>query len=298
MRYRIANGSLTAEFDTLGAQAVSLKSRGGREYLWQGDPKYWKGQAPVLFPIVGNLRGKRAAIGGGKTCRLEQHGLARRMEFRLVSRAADAVAFSVASDARTRERYPYDFELEIRYFLKDDSITTEYTVSNPNDSALPFQIGGHPGFNCPVEEGGRFEDYRVEFERPETADCPLIDPVTRLVDVERRTPLLRNEASFRLDRGLFRTDALVFDRLRSRSVKLYSPRSGLGVRMDFADFDYLLVWSGANGGPFVALEPWSGLPTCTDEDDVFEHKRGVCPLPPGGTKKYSFTVTLLGSNKA
>ena len=29
----------------------------GREYLWQADPTFWGKHAPVLFPIVGSLRG-------------------------------------------------------------------------------------------------------------------------------------------------------------------------------------------------------------------------------------------------
>lgn len=48
---------------------------------------------------------------------------------------------------------------------------------------------------------------------------------------------------------------------------------GHGVRIEFPDFDYLIIWS-KPAGDFVALEPWSGLSICSDEDDVFEHKRG------------------------
>ncbi len=292
MKYTIANDRLTAVFDTMGAQMNSLKTREGTEYLWQGNPEYWKGQAPVLFPIVGNLRKKRASIGGNRTCHMEQHGVVRHMEFRLVNREADSIIFSVCSNEWTRNQYPYDFELQIRYALKKTSIVTEYTVKNPNQEVLPFQIGGHPAFNCPLEGDGRFEDYRVEFELPETADCPTIDPETRLLDMDRRIPLLRGERSFQLNRGFFQTDALVFDRLKSRRVKLYNPASGHGVQMNFSDFRYLLVWSSSNGGPFIALEPWSGLPTCSDEGDVFEQKRGVCLLPPGREAKRSFEVSV------
>ena len=27
----------------------------GREYGWQGDERWWKGRAPILFPIVGGM---------------------------------------------------------------------------------------------------------------------------------------------------------------------------------------------------------------------------------------------------
>ena len=42
-----------AEIAFLGAQLESLQSPDGREYLWQRDPKWWSGCAPVLFPMVG-----------------------------------------------------------------------------------------------------------------------------------------------------------------------------------------------------------------------------------------------------
>ena len=66
-----------------------------------------------------------------------------------------------------------------------------------------------------------------------------------------------------------------------------------GICVSFPDFDYLGVWSSANDGPFVALEPWSGTSTCTDEDDVFEHKRGIKTLQPGEETSLSFTIEIL-----
>ena len=44
---------------------------------------------------------------------------------------------------------------------------------------------------------------------------------------------------------------------------------------------------------FVALEPWSGTSTCSDEDDVFEHKRGVRFLEPGEHETLSFVIEIL-----
>jgi galactose mutarotase-like enzyme len=98
---------------------------------------------------------------------------------------------------------------------------------------------------------------------------------------------------FPLHRSWFSYDAQIFDQLKSRSVKLYNPKTGRGVKVDFAGFDYLVVWSSKNGGNFVAIEPWTGLSTCSDEDDVFEHKRGVKILAPNASATHSFDITLL-----
>lgn len=53
MIYELKNGKFTAQVDSYGAQLASLKGADGTEYLWVGDPAYWREHAPVLFPIVG-----------------------------------------------------------------------------------------------------------------------------------------------------------------------------------------------------------------------------------------------------
>jgi Galactose mutarotase and related enzymes len=293
LEYTLSNDDLTVKFRSFGGEMTSVRDRAGTEYLWQGDPAYWGGQAPVLFPIVGSLRNKTAIVGGNKTCHMERHGVARKKQFTLEGITEDSIAFSLSSDEETRQRFPYDFQLTIRYRLSGKTVTTEYTVRNPNGEALPFQIGGHPGFNCLLADGEHFEDYVVEFEQEETADCPQLEPDSGLLDRNRRIRMLDHQKAIRMDHNLFRTDALIFDQLKSRRAKLYNPQTGRGIRMDFTGLDYFLVWSSANGGPFVALEPWSGLSTATDESDIFEEKCGVRLLAPGAQETLSFDVTVL-----
>ena len=56
----LKSDKLTVEFTTLGGALSSIKDNEGIEYLWQGDAKYWSGQAPVLFPICVSLRNDTA----------------------------------------------------------------------------------------------------------------------------------------------------------------------------------------------------------------------------------------------
>ena len=65
-----------------------------------------------------------------------------------------------------------------------------------------------------------------------------------------------------------------------------------GIRLDFQDFPYLILWSSANNGPFIALEPWTGLSTCSDEGDVFEEKGNIQKAAPGNRRTYSFGITI------
>ena len=53
--FELDNGKITARIASFGAELQSLKDAGsGREYMWSGDPAYWKRVSPVLFPWVGN----------------------------------------------------------------------------------------------------------------------------------------------------------------------------------------------------------------------------------------------------
>ena len=99
-----------AEIALLGAQLESLQNAEGLEYLWQRDLKWWSGSAPVLFPMVGALRGGRTVIEG-RIYEMPQHGLARRRLFRLISQTDSEAVFSLCADEETMKHYPFAFEL-------------------------------------------------------------------------------------------------------------------------------------------------------------------------------------------
>ena len=72
MLITLENGLLRLTVDTLGAQMMSLQ-RGGQEYLWQGDPKYWSDRAPTLFPFIARLTNNSYRYKG-KTYLLAMNG--------------------------------------------------------------------------------------------------------------------------------------------------------------------------------------------------------------------------------
>ncbi len=108
MEYSIKSSDLLVKARSFGGELTSIQDAAGTEYLWQGNPQYWHGQAPVLFPIVGSLRGKTAVTASGKVCFMERHGVARKKEFRLTKQEETSVAFELDSDDETRGRYPFD----------------------------------------------------------------------------------------------------------------------------------------------------------------------------------------------
>ena len=272
-----------------GAMLHSLV-KDGVEYLWQGDPQYWAGQAPVCFPITGVLRNEKA-VAFGKPCVMKRHGVARIHPFKIAETGANYVSFLQCSDTETKKAFPFDYALEIRYTVLKNSVTTRYTVRNTGKDKLPFVIGGHPAFNCPLEAGKAFEDYSVEFCGAVDRKCLRPDVETGLIDISKRYDVLDTPNKIDLDHSLFDLDAMVFDHIKPKSATLSA--GGRGVRIDYQDFDNLLIWSSANGGNFVALEPWTGISTCSDEGEIFEHKRGMTFLDPGCEASFSFKITLI-----
>lgn len=287
------NENVSVTLKSLGGELTSIKDASNIEYLWQGNPDFWSGQAPVLFPIVGCLRNGTATIGESKTCSFSRHGLARKLEFTLINSSETSATYSLHADDKTREQYPYDFELQMIYELTDHGVKVSHKVINHGSKVMPYCVGGHPAFNCPIFEGESFEDYIVEFEQKENAACAQLDE-DGLINNDDRVVVLSDESVIPVKHSLFYNDALIFDQLKSRKVALKHKETRKGILVTFPDFDYLGVWSSANDGPFVALEPWSGTSTCSDEDDVFEHKRGVRFLEPHASETLSFTIEVIG----
>ncbi len=283
----IAKGRVTAAVDSAGAQLMSLTLDGG-EYLWQRDERFWPRCAPVLFPIVGNIRNDRADSAQGEI-KFGRHGLARNYEHDLIARGDDSLTYELVSSDDTRAKYPYDFCLRMTYRIVDDALEQEFYVENTGDVTLPFVVGGHPAFNVPAPgDDADFSAYCLKFAKAWSYTSPTISTETGLLDWQDRFELLDDSDTLPLTHELFDVDTLTFEDVPERTVTLTGP-AGHGMRVDFDGFDYLGVWSAPNA-PFVALEPWCGTATRTDEDDVFEHKQGMMLLAPGESVTKTFVM--------
>lgn len=293
MKYILKNEQLRVEFESFGGTLHSIKDADGLEYLWQGDIAYWSGRAPVLFPICGSLRNDQAEIGDGKITKMPRHGIVRKKEFQCVQKTEDCILFQIESNQQMEEEFPYHFRLGILYQLRGREIKTQYIVENLDSKEMPFFIGGHPGFCCPLYEGETYEDYQLVFEKEETCDVPTPISESGLIDMEKRTSFLKKQKVLGLQHSLFEKDMVILDQLKSRKVTLCSERHKKGIRLEFEQFPYLMLWSSQNNGPFVALEPWMGLSTCNDEGDRFEEKRNVQTAGPGEKREYKFQIFIL-----
>ena len=115
MRISLSKGSLCAAVQTGGGELVSLQ-REGTEYIWSGDPAFWSGQNPILFPIVGSLKEGKTTLSG-KVFEMARHGFARRMEFQLTEQGEDWAVLTLRESPETLAQFPYAFSLQVRHQL-------------------------------------------------------------------------------------------------------------------------------------------------------------------------------------
>ena len=294
----LKSDQLQVQFQTFGGALSSIKDKDGVEYLWQGDPTYWSGQAPVLFPICGSVRNDTVVYenkdGSHEIGKIPRHGLVRKKEFDLVDQTDNSVTFAIEDTEEMYENYPYHFRLEITYIVTGKTIRTEYKIyTKESEKSMPYFIGGHPGFNCPLLADEVYEDYYLEFEEPETCSVPKPFPKTGMLDFKDRSSWLDNQKELGLNYDLFSYDAVTLDELESRKVALRSRKHDKGLRLHFEEFPNLIIWSTLNKGPFIALEPWSGLSTSLEEGDRLEEKKDVRILKPGDFDHVGFDIEIL-----
>lgn len=61
----IQNNRLKATLNELGAELISLINLENEdEIMWEGNPDFWGGQSPVLFPTVGALKDDKYIFEG------------------------------------------------------------------------------------------------------------------------------------------------------------------------------------------------------------------------------------------
>ena len=240
MQIKITSGKSYAVLGLDGAQLNSLV-KNDTEYLWQGDEKYWSGQAPVCFPIAGVLPdGKANAFG--KPCEMKRHGVARINPFEVYEAYENSVTFIQQSSEKTRAQFPFDYELKIKYTINGDTVTNEYIITNTGEEKLPFVIGGHPAFNCPLSDDEEFEDYRVVFDKPITRPCLRPDHHSGLVHVDESFDVMAGSDTLELRHVLFEEkDALIFYGCEAKAATMIG-KNGKGIKIEFNDMNNLLIW--------------------------------------------------------
>jgi galactose mutarotase-like enzyme len=290
MDHSLTSSDLIVGVKTLGAELCSIKGvSSGVEYVWQANPADWGRHAPILFPIVGKLKGDSYEYKG-KTYHLPQHGFARDQPFSLIESTTSKLVFELTSNDKLKLVYPFDFSLSVTYELSANSLRISYAVKNPGTDPLLYSVGAHPAFRIPIHPKANRSDYEIIFEKEEAVAVHLIDGGLLSGKTE---PLSLEQNRLAISDSLFAKDALVFKGLASKKLSL--AKAGEAPFLNFYfDAPYFGIWSKSATSQFVCLEPWNGIADSVNHNQALEKKEGIRSLASGATETFGFTVEIAG----
>lgn len=289
MNYTISNDILDVTISSKGGELQSIQDKEGTQYLWQGDRNSWKGRATNLFPFVGRLTDGTYTYQG-ETYEMTAHGFVKLMELEVTFQSKDKIAFTLHHSEETKEMYPFQFSYTVVYELIDKKLSVTYRVENKDTKTIYFGVGGHPGFNVPIEKDLAFEDYYLEF----TNECrpkQIVLSDTCYVQGGATPFALENNRCISLKHNLFDKDAIVLEEM-DREVTIKSTKSTRAIKVTFPDMKYLGIWhTPKKDVPFICIEPWCTLPARQDivedietqadfisleVDKVYENNWSIC----------------------
>lgn len=283
MTTTISNASITAQIKHLGAELFSLQNSDNKEFIWEGKSIFWGKHSPILFPIVGTLKNNSFQYKE-KEYHLPRHGFAREIGFNLIKKTDVSATFSIISTLETKNVYPFDFELQIKYSLNEKKLNIDYKVVNLNEVTMPFAIGAHPAFALT----GNFEDYSLEFEQDENLKYHLLEE--GLIS-NKTTKLQLHNKKLDLNYTLFENDALVFKTIHSKWISILKNTTPI-LRINFGDFPNLGLWTAVNA-PFLCIEPWFGYSDTLNEYSDFSEKEGIQLLKKRATFESNYSIEIL-----
>ncbi len=276
--------------DDHGAELRSITAKSdGTEYLWNGDPAWWKYTSPILFPIVGKLVNGKYRHNGIEY-ELPGHGFGRISDFTCIRRTSEELAFMLESTPETLKSYPFRFKLEVSYTLQQNEVKVHWTVTNPDTSDMYFSIGAHPALRCPIVQDEDFTDCFLKFNKSENSERIMLKADGPLS--HNRIPILKG-TELPLDYELFKDDALVFDDLKSDEVSICSKKSGKSITVKAEGFPFWGIWT-KPGAPFLCIEPWHGHADYEDFTGDLSNKDGIRKL--GGGESFAAGYSFLINN--
>ncbi len=285
---KITSDRLSASVSSLGAELRTLADAHGRQLQWDGDPAVWSGRAPILFPVIGMLKGGRYRLGTDSYA-MPKHGFARHSMFDVIQQAADAVTLRLAANEATRAIYPFAFRLDIAFRIGGATLDIAATIANEGDTPMPASFGFHPALRWPLPFGHARADHAIRFAQPEPAPIRRVDTDGFLTPTPHPTPVDGDTLALRDD--LFVDDALIFDRLFSRRV-IYGAPTGPHIEVRFEEFPTLGVWT-KPGANFICIEPWQGFSDPVGFAGDLRDKPGIALVAPGTSLCLGMSIALV-----
>ena len=279
----LINNKLRVEIAAYGAEVQSVRSLiDDTEYIWNGDAAYWQRHAPILFPIVGKMKGN-TYLHKGERFSMTQHGFARDTLFELHSSDDTSAHYIASADESTRKIYPFDFDLYVHYKLLDETLHVTYELVHTFGEPLPYAIGTHPAFHLGV--GDHTPQIISSEPLPAQASC-LVDGLLQPNQISYEHTAQHIE----ITDHLFDHDALIFKSYVPHAWRLMRA-DGKSVEVTQRGFSHTALWAKPNA-PFVCIEHWSGHADTPDAPDEITQKQTLARLE-SGQAQYTTAIRFL-----
>ncbi len=271
-----------------GAELQNITAN-GREYLWQGDPKFWGRRAPILFPIVGKLADDNLRVNGHEYT-MKQHGFARDTEF--VEQDGKYVLTE-----NSRDDYPYAYELAVKYLVDGNTLTCNWQVTNRGDDTMYFQIGAHPAFLLPEYDAkDAIHGYIMCYDANDNVVSPML--FSTLVNGLRAhysqpKTLLNNKGILALTDTTFADDAILLEAQQVAKVALFDKQGKRVLTVSCQQADAFGLWAPNKPGcPFVCIEPWCGIADNAGFKGDISERDCIHSLESGKSFEFRYSITL------
>ncbi len=255
---------------THSASMEIVPDRGGIVTRWQvgdrqvlyfdadrfADPsKSVRGGIPILFPICGDLPDNTYTLDG-QSYPLPRHGFARDLPWEVTQQDKDngSLTLVLNSSDRTRQAYPFDFQLQFTYQLRQNSLEIRQAVTNQSQKPMPFSLGLHPYF-------------------------PVADKSKLQIDIPGNEYLDQTNGTMHPFAGDFDFNRdeidVAFANIDRNSASATDGETQLLLEYD-NPYSVLVFWT-VKGQDYYCLEPWSALRNALNTGDR------LVQLPPGET---------------
>lgn len=221
------------------------------------------GGCPILFPFAGKVSGD-SYDWNGKTYTMPVHGLVKNSPFAVRYQDQEKVILWRSSCRSEAGNYPFDYDLELEYRLKEGVLYTIARIRNHSSEPMPHAMAWHPYFKATQKEKIHLRHHmQTHYDYIRSVDEPAIRNLN-LAD--------------RYD-DVFHTPA-------EPGFSLENPVDGYGVCCVSDDhYSVMVVCSWLDGA--VCIEPWCGIP------DSIKNGRFLQFVPPGQEQQlvimWSFT---------
>ncbi len=244
-----------------------------------------RGGNPILFPFCARSydRGELGFWRDAKGVRrpMPTHGVARQGDFRATRVDAGGFEAVFHPGDEARECYPFAYEFRVEYRFAALGLTCTLSLENLGDEPLPWSAGHHFYFAVPWGEGARRADYSLRIPagqrlRQDASGQLVAGPALGQVEPMDNPALIDT-----FHTGLRGPEAVFGERGHPGDVVVTLGSDGAP-----AAGSAFVTWTQSEDSPFYCVEPWMGPANAP------EHKVGLHVVPPGGSERFSVSVSV------